>query len=444
MRGNKTLRQLAVAATLLQHALALPQAGTTADPAPVAWVTVDAAGSAETVTPRVITTQGHRATLSEAPTSIRSTATYTLSPSGRPSTYTGLAPVASATGTDGSLAGVFPACGAEANVGAVEPFCLPKPGSELHPGKTYYSKPPSPRLGDAISTRRQHHPQHQQSTLPSCAPPFPSSHPPSPPAPTHSKTNTNLPPVTWSPSYFPPPHPQNISLQLRYSDITAPSTFGFITPPIPASQGFYPFTLPPTFLSARNNPADFTITFELAYADENTPDENDLNTRVGPTVFVTAAEGEKEGVEEKWRGPDLVTIVLPVVLVGGFLLLSALCFLSWRRTGKVPLLGGVAGKMRRRPGVGGGGGYGVGQSRGERVGGGVAAGGVGAGAAGGSPWGGVGGDNKSETDVGIQLTDRDSWSPTARGAGAGAGAGAAQAGGRNVFREEVERQERLR
>jgi hypothetical protein len=140
MRGSQTLRQLAVAAGLLQHALALPQAGTTADPAPVPWVTVDATGSAETVTPRVITTQGHRATLSEAPSSIRSTATYTLSPSGHPSTYTGLAPVASATGTDASLAGVFPACDAEANVGPVKPFCLPKPGSELHPGKTYYSE----------------------------------------------------------------------------------------------------------------------------------------------------------------------------------------------------------------------------------------------------------------------------------------------------------------
>ncbi|KAH6640223.1 hypothetical protein F5144DRAFT_559692 [Chaetomium tenue] len=50
------------------------------------------------------------------------------------------------------------------------------------------------------------------------------------------------------------------------------------------------------------------------------------------------------------------------------------------------------------------------------------------------PWGGD--DNKSETDVGIQLTDRASWSPTT-------GRGAA-GGGRNVFREEIERQERLR
>jgi hypothetical protein len=202
---------------------------------------------------------------------------------------------------------------------------------------------------------------------------------------------------------------------------------------LPASQGFYPFTIPPTFLSARGNPARFNMTFVLAYADEGTPEANDMVTRVGPTVFVTP---EKEEGEVPWKGPNLVTIVLPVVLVGGFLLLSLLCFVSWRRTGKVPLLQGAAGRLRRRST---GGGYGVGQSRSQRVGGDARAGAGAGGAAGAGPWGGAtGGDNKSETDVGIQLTDRGSWSPTARGAGP------AEGGGRNVFREEVERQERMR
>ena len=140
MRGTHALRHLAVAASLFNHALALPQAGITVAPAPLVWVTVDATGSAQTVRPAVITTEGHLATISNAPSPLLSTATYTLSPSGRASTYTGLAPVASATGTGGSLAGVFPACNTE--VGPVEPFCLPKSGSELHPGKTYYSTSP--------------------------------------------------------------------------------------------------------------------------------------------------------------------------------------------------------------------------------------------------------------------------------------------------------------
>ena len=144
MRGNHLLRHLAVAASLLQPALPLPQVGITVAAAPIAWVTVDASGSAQTVTPAVITTEGHLATVSNAPATLVSTATYTLSPSGRASTYTGLAPVASATGTGGSLAGVFPACDGNANVGPIEPFCLPKAGSELHPGTTYYSSHPNP------------------------------------------------------------------------------------------------------------------------------------------------------------------------------------------------------------------------------------------------------------------------------------------------------------
>jgi len=77
----------------------------------------------------------------------------------------------------------------------------------------------------------------------------------------------------------------------------------------------------------------------------------------------------------------------------------------------VPILGG-----RRRSGSGG---YGVGQSRSQRVG--VVPAG-----------GGFGGNDKQGPNVGIQLTDRDSWSPTTP----------SQAAGRNVFREELRRQER--
>ena len=146
MRQTHFRRLAVVTASFLLHlAHALPQAGITIAAAPPVWVTVDASGSAHTVTPAVITTQGHLATISDAPASLVSTATYTLSPSGHASTYTGLAPVASATGTNGSPEGVFPACDSNANVGPVEPFCLPKPGSQLHPGKTYYSALPNPK-----------------------------------------------------------------------------------------------------------------------------------------------------------------------------------------------------------------------------------------------------------------------------------------------------------
>ncbi|KAG7285742.1 hypothetical protein NEMBOFW57_008036 [Staphylotrichum longicolle] len=335
------LRHLAIAASLLQHALALPQAGITAAPSPVVWVTVDASGSAQTVRPAVITTEGHLATVSNAPSALISTATYTLSPSGRASTYTGRAPVASATGTGGSLAGVFPAC--DTDVGPVEPFCLPKSGSELYPGKTYY--------------------------------------------------------ITWSPSYFPTPNLQ-LALHVNYSTTGT----GFTSAPLPASQGFYAWTIPADFLASRGNPAPtrYDITFALAYADDATPADNDFERRVGPTVYVTAAPpaaGEDTaggGGGEGGATRSVVGIAVPVVIVAVLALLGAACAVSWRRTGHMPFAGVV---MRRRSAAGGG--------------------------------GAATGDNKSETNVGIQLTDRDSWSPTGRTAG------------RNVFREEVERQARL-
>ncbi|KAH6640222.1 hypothetical protein F5144DRAFT_559691 [Chaetomium tenue] len=149
MKGARALRGLAVTA-LLYYALALPQASITVTQSPIVWVTVDAAGSARTITPSVITTNGQLATISDAPSELRSTATYTLSPSGRASTYTGLAPVASATGTGDSPAGVFSACDSNVSVGPVQPFCLPRAGSELHPGKTYYSTSPALTLSPPI------------------------------------------------------------------------------------------------------------------------------------------------------------------------------------------------------------------------------------------------------------------------------------------------------
>lgn len=139
MEGRRALRRFVVAATLAHYALALPQTGITVARSLIAWVTVDAAGSAQTITPGIITTHGQLATVSDAPSELRSTATYTLSPSGRASTYTGLAPVGSATGAGDSPAGVFLACDSNAVVEPVKPFCLPRAGSELHSGKTYYS-----------------------------------------------------------------------------------------------------------------------------------------------------------------------------------------------------------------------------------------------------------------------------------------------------------------
>ncbi|KAK4237812.1 hypothetical protein C8A03DRAFT_15694 [Achaetomium macrosporum] len=376
MRGIRNLRHLAVAAAaLLRPALALPQGGIiiTESAAPIAWVSVGPTGSATTITPAVITTQGQRTTLATAPPSLAATATYVLSPLGHASTYTGLAPVASATGTGGSIAGVFPACDDNSRVGPVEPFCLPLPGSELHPGTTYY--------------------------------------------------------VTWSPTYF--PTNQTVSLQVIYnsssSSSPAANKIGATSPPVPAAQGFFFWTVPPDFLSSRGNPARYPVTFVLAYNDTSTPRiGNDLNEVVGPTVYITPGSGSiSPGAGGGGSSTHAAAIAVPVVIAAVLALLAAFSAVSWRRTGHVPLIGGLAAQMKKRRGASG---YGVRQSRSERVGSSYGAGAVWAGNRG-------GGDSKSETNVDIQLTDRDSWSPTAGGGGA--------TGGRNVFREEVERQARL-
>lgn len=139
----------------LPPAFSLPQAGSVPDAAPLPWVTINPQGDAETIIPKVITTEGHRATLSNPPAHLISTATYTLSPDGRLSTYTGLAPVATATTNpdnnnnnnndddDDDESAAFLAC--QSDKGHDEPFCLPRRGSSLIAGRTYYSLfPPLP------------------------------------------------------------------------------------------------------------------------------------------------------------------------------------------------------------------------------------------------------------------------------------------------------------
>lgn len=256
--------------------------------------------------------------------------------------------------------------------------------------------------------------------------------------------------VTWSPSFFSPP---DILLQIQAlfppssASSSSSSLVGLTSPQIPASQGFYAWPIPADFFSAPDNTdrkPPYNITFLLSYDDPTTPGTaNDRKTRTGPSVFI-AEEGSAprsgggSGNDRHGR-PNVIAIAVPVVVVCVLLLLVALCFVSWRRHGHLPFIGALpflwrrGSSSRRRssllssaghawPGATGGGqpqeGWGNGAGR--------DGGGFAATSTRGGP---VRGEDKSETDVGIQLTDRDSWSPTGR---------------RNVFREEVERQARLR
>lgn len=107
--------------------------------APKPWVTVDAAGSATTITPSITTINGAATTISPPPDALTKTGTYTLQPtSAQVTTSTGLSPVATASSSNGE--GAFLAC--TQGIGIDAPFCQPKAGSHLNPGKTYYSELP--------------------------------------------------------------------------------------------------------------------------------------------------------------------------------------------------------------------------------------------------------------------------------------------------------------
>lgn len=107
------------------------------------WITVDASGSARTVTPTPTTVNGAVSTISGPPEYLTKTSVYTLTKSSSVvTTSTGAAPFATATGTGTSDAGAFLQCSNYQGVNS--PFCLPAAGSVLAAGRTYYGKLPAP------------------------------------------------------------------------------------------------------------------------------------------------------------------------------------------------------------------------------------------------------------------------------------------------------------
>lgn len=181
-----------------------------------------------------------------------------------------------------------------------------------------------------------------------------------------------------------------------------------LTPiPIPASVGFYAWTIPLNF------PTTSPISFALQHSDTTTEEANDIVTVSGPTVNVFSSDPNPEpSASGGGNGTNLLAIVLPIVIIAILIGLAGFCFLFRRRKGRWPVIG-----ERARSSGSGYTGQGGRRVQEDQVGRGV-----------------VTGDNKSETNIGVELTDRDSWSPTSPNS---------PSRGRNVFREEVERQERL-
>lgn len=105
------------------------------------WVTIDPSGSVKTITPSLTTSDGTIKTISAAPSVLTQTTVYTLTtkPGDAAAAYTtqGIAPIATAIGGR-SGAGAFVAC--SNYQGRDAPFCLPRRGSMVAPGSTYYGE----------------------------------------------------------------------------------------------------------------------------------------------------------------------------------------------------------------------------------------------------------------------------------------------------------------
>lgn len=97
------------------------------------WVTIDPSGSSRTITPSVSASE----TISGAPEYVTAISVYTMTTSsGVVQTSAGMPPVVTAMSSSG--AGAFVAC--SNYQGWDEPFCLPRRGSILKPGVTYYGE----------------------------------------------------------------------------------------------------------------------------------------------------------------------------------------------------------------------------------------------------------------------------------------------------------------
>lgn len=222
--------------------------------------------------------------------------------------------------------------------------------------------------------------------------------------------------VTWATSYFNPPD-LRIAFQALY-----PNDTGFTTDFFPASVGFWAWTIPYDVFPSSDG-KNIHVSLSLVFDDTETRNPNDLRQLDGPEVIIApesqSPHHDNGGGDKRYAVAIAVPIIVVIVLLG----LGGFCFWSWRRHGVLPVVG-----SRRSSG---------GQSRAQGIGPGDA---VGGGGGRGIGRGGIGpgshqSDKPGQTNFGIQLTDRDSWSPTtASGPG----------GGRNVFREELRRQEQQR
>jgi hypothetical protein len=189
---------------------------------------------------------------------------------------------------------------------------------------------------------------------------------------------------------------------------------GFSSVDVPVNQNFWPWSIDATFLTEMGQSA-MNVSLYLTYEDP-VNGANVVTRDVGPVVSIVPAP--LTSASGSVSSSKALVIALPIVIGLCVLALATACVWSWRRHGRVPLLGGLGRRASQ--------GYGVRQSKAERV------------------RSGSGFSIKTDKvapTVDIQLTDRDSWSPTSPSQ-AKMDEGNLVGQGRNVFREELRRQER--
>ncbi|KAI6355104.1 hypothetical protein MCOR25_008353 [Pyricularia grisea] len=228
--------------------------------------------------------------------------------------------------------------------------------------------------------------------------------------------------ITWDPQKF-AHQDDKVKIEVVYDDSRAE----VIAQSVKASVGYYAWTIPADMLT-KSNSAAVNASIKYNYQSHDSSEFNEIRGN-GPRVVIT--EDFMWPVHDAGRdgspGPVSNIVIVPIVVVL-LVVVGLYCCWSYRKKGTVPLAAAFA-TLKRRFGRGRvSQGYGVRKSRPERT-----------GTANPThdaeiPRVAARGDSfranhqPEDKTPGIQLTSSDSWSPTSTS-------------GRNVFREEIQRQQ---
>jgi hypothetical protein len=303
------------------------------------WVSVDGDGKPSTVTPVATTVSGTPTVLSGAPNEITGTV-FTVTSMGAVRTSTGITPLVTATAANG--AGAFARCfNKDGSNGVVVPFCTPGNGSTLFVDRTYYGIFPSP---SPLSL-------HSVLVLPFCHRSFPYVHP------------SNTTPVTWDPDFFAAPNITSdkidVRLQASKHNTTTNAILGDpidLTETKRANLGFAAWKIDGSLLAGLpGGNSGINITLRLAY--NQIVGGNGVKELIGPTILVAYTPAYHP---EPTKLPEGAALYIGLPTIAGVVLLCVIGTCIWNRKARQIGIGNVMSRSRH--------GYGVGKSRAQRLG----------------------------------------------------------------------------